>query len=313
MKIRLLIILGIIASVGLFTPNVLASESFHGISSFERLPESIVPNNSQVIEIKFQYQDGPYSLIDLKPIIDVSPKEAEPYVHVEFEPIEGVYRNSIARIYGTITVDPNITSEKIFLNFSYVGTDIDDVLFKSGWNDSAIMNIRQNLSGATLDRTVYPVSLIESPLKQFKSGVHFSEIKCNGVLQLTQKYDGSPACVRSETVFELIKRGWVSDIIVAVQSRDVFLEHDATSSYIEKVIPTLEDFKHTLSEPYDINTIFSKFGSPHDDIGSGIHIYVYELNDSTEVWIGYTDHIWYVKHVNSDGNLLEELLVENEN
>lgn len=86
-----------------------------------------------------------------------------------------------------------------------------------------------------------------------------------------------------------------------------------TSSYMEKIIPTLDDFKNTLSEPYDIDTIFSKFGPPHNDIGSGIHIYVYKLNDLTEIWIGYTDHIWYIKHVNSDGTLLEELFMENEN
>ncbi|MGY5147925.1 MAG: hypothetical protein ACW9W4_08000 [Candidatus Nitrosopumilus sp. bin_7KS] len=153
------------------------------------------------------------------------------------------------------------------------------------------------------------LNYVKSPLKQFKSGFSFSEIKCNGNLQLTQRYDDSPACVKSETVFELIKRGWVSNMIIAVQSRDVFLDpQDATSSYMEKVIPTLDDFKNTLSEPYSIDTIFSKFGEPHDDIGSGIHIYVYELNDSTEIWIGYTDHIWYVKHVDLDGNVLEELL-----
>lgn len=83
------------------------------------------------------------------------------------------------------------------------------------------------------------------------------------------------------------------------------------SSYNEKIIPTLDDFKNTLSEPYDIDTIFFKFGEPHDDIGSGIHIYVYELNDSTEIWIGYVDHILSIKHVDSNGIILEELFVEN--
>ncbi|MCE2614960.1 MAG: hypothetical protein LVO36_03555 [Nitrosopumilus sp. (ex Thoosa mismalolli)] len=81
---------------------------------------------------------------------------------------------------------------------------------------------------------------------------------------------------------------------------------------MEKIIPTLDNFKHTISEPYDIDEIFSKFGPPHDDIGSGIHIYVYDLNDLTEIWIGYTDHVLYVKHIDSNGNLLEELFVENE-
>jgi len=151
-----------------------------------------------------------------------------------------------------------------------------------------------------------------SPRKQFNSGILFSEIKCNVNLQITQKYDGTPACVQDETVFELIKRGWTSDIIKLVQSRDVFLDpKDATSSYMDRITPTLDDFKNALSEPYDMDVIFSKFGDPHDDIGSGIHIYIYELNDSTEIWIGYVDDIWYVKHVDSNGKMLEDLFVKN--
>ncbi|MDH3313594.1 MAG: hypothetical protein OEM28_10675 [Nitrosopumilus sp.] len=59
-----------------FTGTVFASENlFYSTSSFEKLP-TLVPNESQILEIKFQYQDGPYSLNDLQPIIDVSPKEA---------------------------------------------------------------------------------------------------------------------------------------------------------------------------------------------------------------------------------------------
>ena len=149
---------------------------------------------------------------------------------------------------------------------------------------------------------------ITSPLNQFKHDIPYYEIKCNNGLQLTQKYDGTPACVKSETVFELIKRDWVSNIIRLVQSRDVYLNpEEATSSYRDKIVPTLDDFKNTLSDSYDIDTIFFKFGLPHYDIGSGIHIYVYDLNDSTQIWIGYSDHIWYVKNIDLDGNMLEEL------
>ncbi|MEJ2259204.1 MAG: hypothetical protein P8X78_01615, partial [Nitrosopumilaceae archaeon] len=148
------------------------------------------------------------------------------------------------------------------------------------------------------------------PLKQFKSGFTYHEISCNLGLQLTQRYDGSPACVKPDTYFELIKRGWVSNIIKAIQSRDLSGQ-DPTSSYMEKIIPTLDDFKDTIAESNNIETIFSKFGEPHDDIGSGIHIYVYELNDFTKIWIGYVEDIWYVRHVDTDGNLLEELFAKN--
>ena len=151
----------------------------------------------------------------------------------------------------------------------------------------------------------------QSPLKQFKSGIPFDEIQCSKNLQLTQRYDGSPACVKDGTVFDLIKRGWTSDLIRLVQSRDVFLDpKDATSSYMDKITPTLDDFKNILSESQDIDIIFSKFGEPHDDIGSGIHIYVYELNDSTLIWIGYANDILYVNHVDTNGNVLEDLFVK---
>ena len=85
---------------------------------------------------------------------------------------------------------------------------------------------------------------------------------------------------------------------------------DHASSYMGKVVPTLDDFRITLNESQDIETIFFKFGEPHRDIGSGIHIYVYELNDFSEIWIGYVEDILYVKHMDADGNKLEELFVK---
>jgi hypothetical protein len=98
-------------------------------------------------------------------------------------------------------------------------------------------------------------------------------------------------------------------MIKTVQSRDLSLDLEhATSSYMNKIIPTLDDFKNTLDESQDIDTIFFKFGKLHDDIGSGIHIYVYELNDFTQIWIGYTDKILYVHHVDVEGNVLEKLV-----
>ncbi len=50
------------------------------------------------------------------------------------------------------------------------------------------------------------------------------------------------------------------------------------------------------------------FGEPDEDIGSGIHIYVYKLSDSTSIIIGYTDKILYAKHVDSDQQLLHIII-----
>lgn len=71
---------------------------------------------------------------------------------------------------------------------------------------------------------------------------------------------------------------------------------------------TYELFKEKLTIDMNYDDIVKTFGKPSEDIGSGIHIYVYKLNDSTEVWIGYTDLIHYAYHVDQNGELLEVLL-----
>ena len=137
-----------------------------------------------------------------------------------------------------------------------------------------------------------PYSYILPPLKQMKNNIHPQDVICEPNLVKMQKTSliSTASCVKPSSIEKLIERGWSDNF-----------EH-MTSSYMDRTVPTLDDFKNTLSEPYNIDTIFSKFGEPHDDIGSGIHIYVYKLNDLTEIWIGYADDILYVKHIDAHGN-----------
>ncbi len=50
----------------------------------------------------------------------------------------------------------------------------------------------------------------ESPLKQFKSGVPADKIQCNDDFVLLKKYNGFPACVKQDSVIDLIKRNWMT-------------------------------------------------------------------------------------------------------
>lgn len=71
--------------------------------------------------------------------------------------------------------------------------------------------VRQNHTGITLDRTIYPVPWEDrSPLQQFKDGIDPKVIHCNNDLVLVQKYDGSPACVTTETAWDLVDREWAT-------------------------------------------------------------------------------------------------------
>ncbi len=142
----------------------------------------------------------------------------------------------------------------------------------------------------TLEIFVGKTERLVAPLKQIKLGIPFDEISCKDGLQLEQKYDGRPACLKPESIPKLVERGWIKD-----------------SSAKQKPFLTLVDFKKTLAETSNLESLIQKFGKPHDDIGSGIHIYVYNLIDGTQIWIGYTDQIAYVRHMDANGNLIEDL------
>ena len=70
---------------------------------------------------------------------------------------------------------------------------------------------------------------------------------------------------------------------------------------------TYQDFETSLKIDMQYESIVAVFGEPNKDIGSGIHIYVYELKDSTEIWIGFAEYILYARHVDKDQNVLHTL------
>ena len=68
------------------------------------------------------------------------------------------------------------------------------------------------------------------------------------------------------------------------------------------------DFENNLKTDMTYDLIIEKFGQPTSDIGSGIHIYVYKLVDSTEIWIGYTDKILNARHMDTRQQLLHTFI-----
>ncbi len=242
---KFFVILLIFLGSAMLAPNAFGSELFYGTSSIERFPQVIDSDEPQIIEIKFQYQEGPYSL-NIEPLFVVSPKEAVPFVQIEFDEVEGIPRMSVKRMIGTITVDQDITSEKIFLNISYNGTYAvaPPQPFKSSWSDTMIIDIEKNLvpepddnlnlekepfcgEGTTYTEGIcvvdeiddstetsekwgkYSSTVFESPLKQFRSETTFNETQCRDSLILVMRHNGSPACVNFDTIPKLIQRGWI--------------------------------------------------------------------------------------------------------
>ena len=71
---------------------------------------------------------------------------------------------------------------------------------------------------------------------------------------------------------------------------------------------SIDYFEARLQKDMSHERLMIIFGKPDKDLGSGIHIYVYKLDDTTEVWVGISDKILYANHLDKDQNLLKVLI-----
>jgi hypothetical protein len=86
--------------------------------------------------------------------------------------------------------------------------------FDSWWTVDDNNNIFRN---DQLNQNNLPFTILESPLKQFKSGIAANDVKCKEGLQLVIKgNDDSPACVKLDTAQKLVERGWGSNADIPI-------------------------------------------------------------------------------------------------
>ncbi|HWP52456.1 MAG TPA: hypothetical protein VNK07_00180 [Candidatus Binatia bacterium] len=104
------------------------------------------------------------------------------------------------------------------------------------------------------------------PLKQFKSGVPINEIKCKEGLELVyKKADDTSACVKTNTMIELVVRGWAEDNRVIL---------GCTGDRVEKCYPSdAKEYRKVLYEYY--------FGK-NADLPSGNFTKLQTINACTE-------------------------------
>ncbi|GAL84333.1 Lipoprotein, putative [Sporocytophaga myxococcoides] len=79
----------------------------------------------------------------------------------------------------------------------------------------------------------------------------------------------------------------------------------------EKKELSISDFETKIKSDMDYYSMVETFGKPSKDIGRGIHIYVYELKDSTKMLVGFTDKVLYAKQINRKEEIVKDLLVGN--
>lgn len=246
---RLLILIVVFTIVLiLVTTKSFAEESFNGYSSIDPPLSEVIADQSTVMTIRFLYTSGPYAIYNLAPVIDVNPSSAGKFVKVDVDSIE-VTQGQIKRIPVTLTIDPHIEHDKIFLSISYAGNHfMSGELQKSSWNDQIALDVKDRLvlepkpeqdkqipkncgPGTTLQDGICVVDKTEEnskdpsmcwggpacnydvqpPLKQIKSSVALFDVQCPDEKYPVYKYNRMRvACVFEETQDELWSRGWAT-------------------------------------------------------------------------------------------------------
>jgi hypothetical protein len=85
-------------------------------------------------------------------------------------------------------------------------------------------------------------------------------------------------------------------------------QNDVNNQKIVVDKQSISYFADNLKADMNYDTIVATFGAPSKDTGSGIHIYVYPLSDSTEIWIGYANKILYARQVDGNHQVIKTLI-----
>jgi sugar lactone lactonase YvrE len=116
--------------------------------------------------------------------------------------------NGIANSFHLCTLD---TVQAVYALYDKDGKYIKSLYVSIDPSLTKILGIREETGGAQYggaSEETNPQPLL-SPLKQFKSGIAAKDVQCNDNMKsIIKKSNGSPACVRPESVSKLLVRGW---------------------------------------------------------------------------------------------------------
>jgi len=144
-------------------------------------------------------------VVSAEPFINSDGLDQTKYTIQILQPIKSNLQKDTIDVIGLGSIDAkrHLSDETIFLVDQKVFlllVDVDDTLYVSP----------RSVSAENYDPNKY---FILPPLQLAKAGIPIDEINCKDGLKLVIKANnGSPACVKYESVDPLISRGWATEI-----------------------------------------------------------------------------------------------------
>ncbi len=165
--------------------------------------------------------------------------------------------------------------------------------------------VRQNHSGGSLDRTVYPIPFdMPSPHKQMKLGIKLGHIICDKDKYPVWNIHYKPACVYPDTESELLTRGWAKLRLMLPASSDPIKELEITGQnefsyrvmgnlvYGDEKYPLSDDRKREIaleySQQYHPKENYLEYAitshEKHHDVGDKIQFDLLEWGNYQNCW-----------------------------
>jgi hypothetical protein len=88
-------------------------------------------------------------------------------------------------------------------------------------------------------------------------------------------------------------------------------EQETTTKNENSNVLSFDYFKNNLKPDMTYNSLIATFGEPSDSAGSGVKIYIYQLSESSEIWIGYADKIIYAAQMDQNHKVINTILGDN--
>lgn len=117
-----------------------------------------------------------------------------------------------------------------------------------------------------------PPSTVIPPLKMIKDGYSTKDVKCNlGLWLVTKTEDGSPACIKPDTAYILIHRGWAKE----VSQTSLYTMPTISSAPCDDSYPQSNTGVAVLyMSPNSTGKICATYHNPDSSMQSGISIFI---------------------------------------
>lgn len=214
--------------------NVFAAQENPVFAAKPHFPESIKIGEKTPFSVKVNNNVGTF-VSEIAPVIDVSPKSTSSFIHVQASPSLTVLPDGFSDIvHGTILADRGIPVDRIFVSVSFIAKNSrgEQVPLINPENSASIKIEKESANADT--KSMFDLEKpsctnpnpkiplygcgntvtvkIDSPLKQFKSGIPINKIQCNkdNYAILLKPNGDFGGCFSSKSAIKQYSRGWPS-------------------------------------------------------------------------------------------------------